>query len=365
MPSGRSPSSTRCASVAPRCARSWSAPRRRSGCSRGPRAAAVDAVCRARPTPASSRSTAFSPDERETIVRARAFQRRFAEHVAREAALLRAHDADARRRRRAAAGLRRGRGRRHSRRSSARTSPGTGSTATTASSPASPRSSQPIGEAYATAQAGVAAADARRLRDDRSRSSTSAVRRAARARADLSRRSTYGSSSGCRRTGRWRSSRSAATACASCRSTVSTACTTGTSCVTSRGRRPAAAAGRRARRRARNVDLRQRPALRGSRRRRRRRHHQAGLRHHLGLRRERHGDALHVARTVRGIRRDGSGDAATTCAAGTSSSDAFEAGRWSEATTRAGGRFRRRRSSRGPTGREVVAAMIAERISAP
>ena len=60
----------------------------------------------------------------------------------------------------------------------------------------------------------------------------------------------------------------------------------------------------------RNGDVRAAHPLRGPGRRGRRRRQQAGLRDHLGLRRERHGAALHGPRPLLRVRRAGAGDAA-------------------------------------------------------
>ena len=73
-----------------------------------------------------------------------------------------------------------------------------------------------------------------------------------------------------------------------------------------------------------------RPALRGPRRRRGRRHHQAGIRHHLGLRGQRHGDALHVARAVSRNTRSWSARCRGSCAAGASSPRRSQTARWNE-----------------------------------
>ena len=62
--------------------------------------------------------------------------------------------------------------------------------------------------------------------------------------------------------------------------------------------------------RRRNGDVRAAHPLRGPGRRGRRRRQQAGLRDHLGLRRERHGAALHGPRPLLRVRRAGAGDAA-------------------------------------------------------
>ena len=116
--------------------------------------------------------------------------------------------------------------------SSARTSRGTGSIASTVSSPASPSSSRPS----------ATATPAHPVRGECR--STAASRRSGTSWTSLSWRGAavpgatgvlYGSGSGCRRSGRSRWSPSAATDCASFRSTVSTACATGASSF----RRPA------------------------------------------------------------------------------------------------------------------------------
>ena len=98
-----------------------------------------------------------------------------------EAALLRHHGVSARHRGRAAARLRGGRSRRHAVGRASPTSPGTGSTrATRAELAPAPELPGALREAYQLADGGMAAADARRIREHRSRASTCRSSRATR-----------------------------------------------------------------------------------------------------------------------------------------------------------------------------------------
>ena len=285
------------------------------------------------------------PDEPETILRARAFQRRFDELVARESALLRSHGAslvvaDAPPLACAAAAACR-----HSRRSSARTSRGTGSIATTASSRASPSSSRPLArlthghppawrlpihggfetiseivDVPLVARRGRATGDRRSLRTPA--------------------RAADGTAAGARLVRRLRPAPAPARpsrlpARLGHRGVVA-------------GRRSAGAAGRCLQRRE--------DAM-----------YDSGLRYEdlvravdVVITKPGYGiisdcvangaaHAVHVARAVCGIRRDGSGDAALLrcrCL----ETEAFADGRWNEGLRELAGRFRRRRSSCGPTG---------------
>ena len=269
----------------PRCGSSC-APRRPAWLFDAHRPPARSSCCRARPTPAWSRSTACTPTSaKRSCGRARSTSDSLT-RVAREAALLRAAGCRPRRRRCAAAGLCRGR-----------------------RLPAFPsvvcanftwdwiyrdyREQPGVDELVAADRRGLrprgrrmAAADARRLRDLPAIVDMPSRRAARRAAGDRALRAgaarpAAGTAAGAGLVRRLRPR-------VSCRSTVSTACATGTSSCRRPANEPLALpAGVHDVRGGR--DLRTRPALRGSGRRRRRRDHQAGLRHHLGLRGQRHG----------------------------------------------------------------------------
>ena len=316
------------------------------------------ACCPAKPTPASSRSTAFIPTRARPSSGRAHFNERFAELVAREAALLRAKDAAL---------------------VVADAPPLACAAADDAGIPAVVCANftwdwiyreyreQPgvaelvaaIGDNYARASACVAAADPRRLRDDPEHRRHPFVARRGRAQGD--RRSvetrlglpperplalvSFGGY-GLRQLPLDRLD------CLRDWGIV----------VSSPGEEPQTAAGRRSQR-SRGRDVRRRPPLRGPRRSRGCRHHQAGLRHHLGLRGQRRGDALHVARTVSRNTRSWSARCRGSCAAGASNPRRSQTARWNEGL--------RELSALPPPpeqprvdGAEVVAAMIAGRVSA-
>ena len=205
-----------------------SAPRAPNGCSRAPACGAVDAAAGETDTGV-VQIDSLRPDVPETIRRARAFHDEL--RRARRRAKRRSSDRTARRSSSPTRRRWRARPRRPpaSRRSSARTSPGTGSTATTASSPASPLLVAQIGEVYAHGRRRLAAAD-RTAASKRSDTIVDVPFVARHARADWTPAINPAAELGLPADGRWRWSRSAATACASCRSTVSTAWRTGMSC---------------------------------------------------------------------------------------------------------------------------------------